>query len=154
MASSGEHPFLAAAASAPELADWWLASMAPAMAHGGGAGRVPLRVKQLVRLRLEAQGGVRYPGLGDLDAADVTAEETAAAAGPLDALPASVSPAERAVLELVDQIDFANLEGYLGEELYGRLKQHFDDGAIFELGQVMATLTGLGKFLRVYGLAG
>ena len=154
MAAADGHPFLAAAASAPELADWWVASMAPAMLEGGGAGRVPLRVKQLVRLRVEAQAGVRFPGLGDPADAGITPAEAAAAAGPLEALPAGITPAERAALALVDEIDFANLEGYLDEAMYAGLKQHFDDGAIFELGQATATLTGLGKFLRVYGYTG
>jgi hypothetical protein len=42
--------------------------------------------------------------------------------------------------------------GVLDAELYGRLRRHFDDGQLFELGMTMAVLTGMAKFLFVYDL--
>lgn len=153
-APGAQHPFVAATATAPELTRFFTESFRGALFEGDAEQRVPLRVKQLVRLRLEALYGVRYPDLPDPAEAGVTAAEAAAAGGPLDALPASVSEAERAVLALVDEIEFSNMEGYLGEELYARLRPHFADGAIFELGHATATLCGFAKFLTVFGLEG
>lgn len=149
-----QHPFLAATATAPELARFFAESFRGALFEGGQEQRLPLRVKQLVRLRLEALYGVRYPGLPDPAEAGVTADEAAAAGGPLDALPPSVGEAERAVLALVDELEFSNMEGWLDEELYARLRAHYDDGAIFELGHATATLCGFAKFLTVFGLEG
>jgi alkylhydroperoxidase family enzyme len=106
----------------------------------------------LIRLRLEAAHGVRYPGLGDPAAAGVSAEEAAAAGLPVAELP--FAEGERAVLELADEMALTNMEGYLGEELTGRLQAHYTDGAIFEIGQTLAILCGFAKFLRVYGITG
>lgn len=147
-----DHPFLAEAAIAPELLDWWTGSFAPTLFEGGG--RVPGRMKQLLRLRLEQLHGVRYPGLGDPLAAGVTAGELAAIGGPLDDLPATVAPGERAVLELAGEMELSNMEGYLDQAMYDRLKAHWTDGAIFEIGHTTAVLCGYAKFLRVYGLQG
>ena len=143
------HPFYAAAAATPELVAWWDASFTPTVF---AAGQAPARVKMLLRLRLEALHGVRYPGLGDPAAAGVTTVEAAAIGGPLESVP--VSAAERAVLALGDEMALVNMEGYLSDELYGRLAAHYSDGAIFELGQTMAILVGFAKFLRVWGIPG
>lgn len=151
-ASGADHPFLAEAAIAPELLDWWVGSFAPTLFEGGG--RVSGRVKQLLRLRLEQLHGVRYPGLGDPLVAGVTAAELAAIGGALDALPATVTAGERAVLELAGQMELSNMEGYLDQAMYERLTAHFTDGAIFELGHTAAVLCGYAKFLRVYALEG
>ena len=146
---AGEHPFYGAAAATPELIDWWEASFTPAVF---AAGRAPARVKMLIRLRLEAAHGVRYPGLGDPADARVSAEEAAAAGLPIAELP--FPPGERAVLELADEMALTNMEGYLADDLTARLQAHYSDGAIFEIGQTMAILCGFAKFLRVYGIAG
>lgn len=146
---AGEHPFYGAVAATPELLDWWEASFTPTVF---AAGRAPARVKMLIRLRLEAAHGVRYPGLGDLAAAGVTADEAAAAGLPVAELP--YTAAERAVLELADEMALTNMEGYMGEELTARLQALYADGAIFEIGQTMAILCGFAKFLRVYGITG
>ena len=143
------HPWRAAAEPTPELLDWWLGSFSSTVF---AAGRAPRRVKELVRLRLELAHGVRYPELGDAAAAGIGEAEAAALGGPLDAL--QLADGERAVLALADELALRNMEGYLDEQLYERLHEHYDDGAIFELGMTMAILCGFAKFLQVYGLAG
>ena len=143
------HPWHAAGEPAPELVDWWLNSFSPTVF---AAGRAPRRVKDLLRLRLELAHGVRYPALGDAAAAGIGEAEAAALGGPLDGL--QLADGERAVLALADELALRNMEGYLDEELYERLHEHFDDGAIFELGMTTAILCGFAKFLQVYGLTG
>ena len=143
------HPFYAEAARTPDLIDWWDASFTPTVFE---AGRAPARVKTLLRLRLEALHGVRYPGLGDPAALGITPEEAAAIGGPVETLPLPES--ERAVLALGDEMALTNMEGYMDEELYQRLAAHYDDGAIFEIGHTMAVLCGFAKFLRVWGITG
>lgn len=143
------HPFYDAAAATPDLVDWWDASFTPTVFE---AGQAPRRVKVLLRLRLEALHGVRYPGLGSITEAGITPEEAAAIGGPVETLP--LSDGERAVMALGDEMALANMEGYMDEELYGRLSAHYSDGAIFEIGHTMAILCGFAKFLRVWGLEG
>lgn len=144
-----EHPWHAAGEPAPEVVDWWLNSFSPTVF---AAGRAPRRVKELLRLRLELVHGVRYPALGDADAAGIGDAEAAALGGPLDAL--QLTDGELAVLALADELALRNMEGYMDEELYGRLAAHYDDGAIFEIGIAVAILCGFAKFLQVYGLTG
>lgn len=143
------HPWHAAGEPAPEVVDWWLNSFSPSVF---AAGRAPRRVKELLRLRLELVHGVRYPALGDAVAAGIGEVEAAALGGPLDVL--QLSDGERAVLALADELALRNMEGYLDEELYGRLAAYYDDGAIFEIGITAAILCGFAKFLQVYGLSG
>jgi alkylhydroperoxidase family enzyme len=128
------HPFLAAGAASPELLDWWQESFRRTVLDGG---RAPQRVKELLVAHVAQASGVEFPGL----------------TGPADP-GAPVSEAERAVLELADEMALRNMSGYLDEELYGRLAAHYDDGAIFELGMTMAVLCGFARFQRVYGLEG
>lgn len=107
-------------------------------------------MKALLALRLAALNGIEYPGLFDTAASGVTPAEAAAIGGSLAAL--SLPDAELVVLELANELDLTNMTGYLDEPLYARLREHYDDGAIFELGMMTAILCGFAKFLRVYDL--
>jgi len=60
--------------------------------------------------------------------------------------------AELAVLELGDQICMQNLGGALSPELHERLRQHFSDAEILELGVVAAMLTGWTKLMFTFDL--
>ncbi|NDE02712.1 MAG: carboxymuconolactone decarboxylase family protein, partial [Gammaproteobacteria bacterium] len=62
------------------------------------------------------------------------------------------SPAERAVLELASAMALTSPRGTLTEDNYRRLREHFDDAQIVELGMTMAVLTGMAKFLFAFDL--
>ena len=60
---------------------------------------------------------------------------------------------ERAVLRVGEQMAWTNTQGYVTDELYGQLREHFDHFEIFELGMTAAALVGMGKFLLTFDLA-
>lgn len=146
----GEARFVAAAAQAPDLLDWYSNEFYARIFYQG---RVATRYKELGRLRLSTLHGCRSCNRGNrLDALDagITSEQIAAiddfANGPFDDV-------ERAVLELADRIAMTNPDGRLDEKLYAALRRHFDDAQIFELGFVFGLLSGMAKFLFVYDIA-
>ncbi|MDJ0927660.1 MAG: hypothetical protein QNJ73_08420, partial [Gammaproteobacteria bacterium] len=74
----------------------------------------------------------------------------------LDALPdyehGPFTPAERAALALADEMSLTKPLGQLTPGLYERLRQHFSDAELIELGMIMAVLCGMAKFLFVFDL--
>ena len=56
------------------------------------------------------------------------------------------------MIDLAAQIELGNMDGVLSQELYARLRRHFDDAQILELGMIGAFLTGMAKFLFVFEL--
>ena len=136
-------------ASHPELYRWYTQSFYGEVFHGG---LVPLRIKELVRLRLSTVHGCRFCNQGNrVDA--MAAGLTAADIDALDDYPASSLGAdEKAALRLADQMLLTNPGGELDEELYNELRRHFTDAQILELGVVLGVLAGMAKFLFAFDL--
>ena len=144
----GDATFIEAAGVAPELFDWYRDFYEQVFYRG----RVPVLIKELVRLRLSTVHGCAYCNKGnrhDARAAGLTEAQIQAIA---DHESGPFTEAQRAALAFADQMVLANPEGHLDPELHGRLRQHFDDAEIFELGMTMAVLTGMAKFLFVCDL--
>jgi alkylhydroperoxidase family enzyme len=55
-------------------------------------------------------------------------------------------------LELASAMALTSPRGTLTEGNYSRLREHFDDAQIVELGMTMAVLTGMAKFLFAFDL--
>ena len=62
------------------------------------------------------------------------------------------SEADRAVLEYADQMVLTNMQGDVPPALFRRLRAHFSEAEILELGVVMAVIAGLAKLSFVLGL--
>ena len=115
-------------------------------------GDVPIRYKELLRLRLSKTHGCWFCNRNN--------EAGAKSAGFTDAqiqaiggdAKAEFTAAERAVLALTDELALTNMGGTLTPELYASLKEHFTDGAIVELAMVGAVLGGLNKMAFVLNL--
>ena len=60
--------------------------------------------------------------------------------------------AEKAALALADQMALTNQHGSLTPTLYARLKPHFTDAQLAEMGMIMAVLSGMAKFIFTYDL--
>jgi AhpD family alkylhydroperoxidase len=149
----GNTDFIQAAANAPEVLDWYLTSFYGRIFHGG---RVDVRIKELVRLRLaRTHGCALCNALDTLDALSAGIDRRA-----VDAVGAWPEPVESvhfderevAALRFADQMALQNMDGHLDGELYGELRRWFSDAEIFELGVTMAVLTGMAKFLFVADL--
>ncbi|MEO0679371.1 MAG: carboxymuconolactone decarboxylase family protein [Pseudomonadota bacterium] len=149
MRDRGEAVLIEAAGNAPETLEWYYDRFYGEMFHRG---RVAVRLKQLARMKLSTLHGCAFCNRGNR----LAALEAGVTQAQLDALGDPASPvfdaAERAVLRLAEQIEMSNFDGHLSPALHAELSPHFDDGQIFELGMVMAILTGMAKFLFVFDL--
>ena len=115
-------------------------------------GDVPLRYKELLRLRLSKAHGCWFCNRNNeagAKAAGFTDPQIQAIGGDAEA---EFTPAEQAVLDLADQMALTNMGGRLTPELYAALKTHFTDGDIVELSMVGAILGGLNKAAFVLDL--
>jgi AhpD family alkylhydroperoxidase len=148
LAQRGDGTFVQAAALAPEMFEWY-AEFYRRVFYGG---RVPVRIKELVRLRLSTAHGCAFCNKGnrlDAEAAGLSAAQIAAIERPGDKV---WSAAESAALRLAEQMMLTNPRGVLSADLYAEARRHFDDAQLFELGMTMAVLTGMAKFLFVFDL--
>jgi AhpD family alkylhydroperoxidase len=146
---TGQAAYVEAFAAAPELLDFTMVDFYEKIFFKG---RVDPRYKQLARLRMSLGHGCRSCNLGNTEGA----KEAGFSVQQLNSIEGDRSvfdAAEQAVLELADQLLLTNVQGHLEPELYKKLRVHFDDTQILELGTVMSFLSGLAKFLFVFDLA-
>lgn len=148
LATRGDATFVQVAGHAPELFEWY-AEFYQRVFYGG---RVPVRIKEILRLRLSTVHGCAFCNKGNrLDAMKAGLSEAQVRA--IDSPEAAVwGPDERAVLRLAGEVALTNTGGRLDAPLYRELRAHFDDAQIFELGMTMAVLTGMAKFLFTFDL--
>jgi AhpD family alkylhydroperoxidase len=149
----GDTRWVQAGANAPEVIEWYFQSFFARLVYDG---RVDVRTKELVRLRLTRTHGCALCNKADADdalAAGAARETVDAVTGwpePLD--PRHFSERELAAFRFADQMALQNMDGALDPELYAELRRHFDDGQLFELGVVMAMLIGMFKFMFIADL--
>jgi AhpD family alkylhydroperoxidase len=136
--------------NAPEIIEWYYDRFYGELFHQG---RVEVRLKQLLRLKLSTLHGCAFCNRGNEKAA-LAAGVTAAQIAALGDAAASVFDArERAVLKLCEEMTLSNMEGHLSRALHAEFRAAgFEDGEVFELGVVAAVLTGMAKFLFVFDL--
>ena len=148
LASRGDTTFVDVLGHTPELFEWY-GEFYNRVFYGG---RVPVRIKELIRLRLSTVHGCAFCNRGNrLDAvAAGLSDAQVLAIG--DETAACWSPAERAALRLAAAMALTAPRGHLDPALYTELRSHFDDAQIVELGMTMAVLTGMAKFLFAYDL--
>lgn len=144
----GDGTFFQVLGNAPELFDWY-SEFYQRIFYGG---RVPVRFKELARIRLSTVHGCRFCNQGNrLDALAAGLSEQQ-----LESLDnygdGPFSDAEKAVLAVAEEMLLTNQKGHLTSAQYQALRAHFDDGQIFELGMTMAVLAGMAKFLFVFDL--
>lgn len=142
---SGFHRF---AAHAPEIAEFYWGHFYRDVFF---AGRLPVRLKELVRLRLAALNGCPFCQAGDAASArqhGISQEEVDAVFAIRDD---GFPPAERAALKVATRMANVEPDDLLTEENKAQLTAHFDQAQLVELMVVMAVLTGMGRMLAVAG---
>ncbi len=145
----GDATFFEVFANHPELYRWYTQSFYGDVFRGG---RVPRRIKELVRLRLSLSHGCRFCNQGnrvDALAAGLSEADVDAVA---DYEASALDGAEKAALRLADQMLLTNPGGQLDDGLYAELREHYDDAEILELGVVLGILAGMAKFLFAFDL--
>ncbi|HJS90601.1 MAG TPA: carboxymuconolactone decarboxylase family protein [Steroidobacteraceae bacterium] len=146
---TGSATFVEVFAQAPEILDFVLDKFYARLFFGGA---VAQRYKQLARLKLSFLHGCRtcnrqnVPGARE---AGFTVEQINALSAGEDA---PFTAAERAVIAYAAEVSLTNLHGRLSPDLYARLRTHFSDGEILELGAVMAVICGMAKLSFVLDL--
>ena len=149
VSKGGDATFYEIGANAPELIEWYRDQFYGKLFY---AGRVEIRIKELMRYRLSMTHGCAFCNKGNIEdarAAGVTEDQLR---NIMDTESGCFSKKEMAVLSLVDEIVLPNMNGQLTPVLYASLGEHFSDAEIFELGMVASLMTGMAKFLFVFDL--
>lgn len=149
MQRRGEANFIESSAHSPEIFDWYIQRFYKELFY---AGKAPAKYKELGRLRLSLEHGCKTCNQGNrIDAMEAGITETQ-----IERLQAATnehfSDAELAVVNLAEEIALTNVGGNLSEALYSELREHFDEGQIFELGMVFGLLAGMAKFMFVFDI--
>lgn len=146
---TGNARFVEVFAHAPELLDFVMDRFYGQIFFGG---RLAQRYKQLARLRLSLVHGCRTCNLqnrpGAREAGITDAEIAALESGDLSGF----SDPDRAVLEFAELMTLGNQTETTSPELLARLKAHFDEAQICELGVVTAFISGFAKLSFVLDL--
>ncbi len=149
IALTGDATIIEVFANSPKASDFFFNHFYQGLFFQGD---VPLRYKELLRLRLSKAHGCWFCNRNNeagAKAAGFTDAQIQAIGGDAEA---DFKPAERAVLALADEMALTNMGGRLTPELYAALKAHFTDGDIVELSIVGAVLGGLNKAAFVLDL--
>lgn len=146
---TGEPTFVEVFAQSPELLKFVMHDFYQKIFYDG---KVDLRYKELARLKLSLQHGCNTCILQNLPGA----KEAGFTQEQIDAIDdyenGPFSEAEKALLQYVDQMVMTNLGGHMDAALYDRLKPHFSDTDILEIGTCMAVVGGMAKLSFVLDL--
>lgn len=115
-------------------------------------GVLPVRLKEIARLRLAALNGCSFCQAGDRASAmtnGVTEAEVEAIFG--DGQCPSFSTAEQAASDAATRMSNFDGEGILGDQLQARLVQQFTAEELVELFAVIGILTGMARMLLAAG---
>jgi len=153
VARRGEAKLVGGFAHAPELWHWYVDRFYGEMFY---AGSVPVRYKELGRLRLSERHGCASCNRGNrLDAKDngLSDDQIKYISDPTHAC---FDDADKAVLALADLLSLNGVSGGVPQRLdaatYGALKAHFTDGEILELSLALSMLAGVANFLFAFDL--
>ena len=146
---TGDATFVEVFAQAPQMLDFVMNKFYGPIFFGGS---VDQRYKQLVRLRLSTRHGCLTCNKQNIPgalAAGFTQEQVDALVNYEDG---PFTEAEKAVLAYADEVALTNIEGRMTPALYSRLRTHFTDADLCELGTVMAVNSGMAKLSFVLDL--
>lgn len=134
---------------APHVYHWYQNDFYKKLFYGSA---LPLTLLELVRLRLANVHGCAFCNRND------TAAALRAGIGQhqIDALAdyeiGPFSDKEKTALALADTMALTRPTGQLDATLHARLKPHFTDGELVELGVIMAVLCGMAKMIFAFDL--
>jgi AhpD family alkylhydroperoxidase len=150
---TGDATIIAVMAQQPDLLRWYFGEFYDGLFYNRHAGmRVDVRTKELLRLKLSKQHGCQFCNrFNTVEAmkAGITAEQVDSIFEP-DA--ACWDGKDRAVIALAEEMMLQNMAGHLSPELYRRLRRHYDDGQIIEIGFIAAVLTGVAKWIFTFDM--
>jgi alkylhydroperoxidase family enzyme len=146
---TGDATFVEVFAQAPDLLGFVMQEFYAKIFFGG---TLVQRYKQLARLKLSLIHGCRTCNKQNVPGAI----EAGFTQTQIDALSSGNSepfaPAERAVIEYAEQIALSNMDGRMTPALFAKLRVHFSEAQILELGTAMAVISGMAKLSFVLDL--
>lgn len=144
-----EATFVEVFANNPEMLDFVMNKFYGPVFFGG---KVDNRYKQLARLKLSIEHGCRTCNKQNVPGA-LAAGLSQAQIDAMDSFETGpFTEAEKAVLAYASEVALTNVEGRLTPALYKRLRAHFTDADILELGTAMAVISGMAKLSFVLNL--
>jgi alkylhydroperoxidase family enzyme len=146
---TGDATFVEVFAQAPDMLEFVMQQFYAKVFFGG---TVEQRYKQLARLKLSLIHGCRTCNKQNIPGA-IEAGFTQAQVDALsDGNSEPFAPVERAVIEYAEQIALSNMDGRMTPALFGKLRAHFSEAQILELGTAMAVISGMAKLSFVLNL--
>jgi alkylhydroperoxidase family enzyme len=134
-----EPTFVEVFASNPSMLDFVMNDFYSRVFFGG---RVDQRYKQLARLKLSLLHGCRTCNRQNVPGALEAGVSQAQIDAMRDYENGPFTAAEKAVIAYADEVALTNMDGRMTPELYARLRSHFSEADILELGVAMAVVSG------------
>jgi len=144
-----EPTFVEVFASNPSMLDFVMNDFYTRVFFGG---RVDQRYKQLARLKLSLLHGCRTCNRQNVPGALEAGVSQAQIDAMRDYENGPFTAAEKAVIAYADEVALTNMDGRMTPELYARLRGHFSEADILELGVAMAVVSGMAKLSFVLNL--
>lgn len=150
---TGDATIVSVMAQQPDILRWYFGEFYDGLFYNQHKGmRVDVRTKELLRLKLSKQHGCQFCNRFNT----VEAKEAGITDAMIDAIFDVSSPEfsekDRAVLMLAEEMMLQNMEGQLSAGLYQRLRAHYDEGQIIEIGFIAAVLTGVAKWIFTFDM--
>ena len=144
-----EPTFVEVFASNPSMLDFVMNDFYTRVFFGG---LVDQRYKQLARLKLSLLHGCRTCNRQNVPGALEAGVSQAQIDAMRDYENGPFTAAEKAVIAYADEVALTNMDGRMTPELYARLRSHFSEADILELGVAMAVVSGMAKLSFVLNL--
>jgi alkylhydroperoxidase family enzyme len=146
---TGEPTFVEVFAQNPGMLDFVMNKFYGPVFFGG---QVDNRYKQIARLKLSLLHGCRTCNKQNVPGA-LAAGLTQAQVDAMDDYETGpFTDAEKAVIAYAEQVALTNMDGEMSPALFRRLRTHFSEADILELGTAMAIIGGMAKLSFVLNL--
>ncbi len=146
---TGDAAFVEVFAQNPAMLDFVMNKFYGPVFFGG---HVDNRYKQLARLKLSLIHGCRTCNKQNVPGALAAGITEAQVAAMDDFEQGPFTDAEKAVIAYAAEVALTNIEGRMTPELFARLRRHFSEADILELGTAMAIISGMAKLSFVLDL--
>lgn len=153
LSRTGDATIIGVMAHQPDIVRWYFNEFYDGLFYNkNSAARVDVRTKELLRLKLSKQHGCQFCNRFN------TVEALAAGItqAQIDAIFDPTAPIwndkDRAVIALAEEMMLQNMAGHLSPELHARLRHHYDEGEIIEIGFIAAVLTGVAKWIFTFDM--
>ena len=150
---TGDATIIGVMAQQPDILRWYFSQFYDGLFYNDNPGMtVDVRTKELLRLKLSKQHGCQFCNrfnTVDAMAAGITQDTVDHL---MDSASEHHSPKDQVVLQMCEEMMLQNQQGHLSQELYSRLRQHYDDGQIVEMGFIAAILTGVAKWIFTFDM--